>query len=140
MSRFLDRLDEGGVLVADGSIGTALQSRGMTPGALAEEYVLAEPGRIRELHDDYVGAGADIILTCTFSGNRVRLKDSEVSDRVSEVNREAARLARRAADAVGREVFVAGSMGPTGQLMQPFGPLTGSDVAEAFSEQAVALA
>jgi 5-methyltetrahydrofolate--homocysteine methyltransferase len=140
MSRFLDRLSEGGVLVADGSSGTALQSRGMAPGALAEEYVVDGPDRILELHADYVRAGADIILTCTFSGNGIRLRDSKVADRVTEVNREAARLARRAAEEVDRTVFVAGSMGPTGQLMQPYGPLSASDVGEAFAEQAAALA
>ena len=140
MSRFLDRLRTGDVLVADGSIGTALQARGMAPGTLAEELVLDDPDRIRDLHIDYVRAGSDIILTCTFSGNRVRLGESAVSDRVSEVNREAAHIARQAADSADRVVFVAGSMGPTGQLMQPYGPLSRSDVLEAFAEQAAALA
>ncbi len=138
-STFLNRLYAGDVLVADGSIGTALQSRGLEPGVLAEELVLDDPDKVVGLHRDYLGAGSDIILTCTFSGNRVRLGDSSVADRVTEVNRRAAQLAREATGESNRTVFVAGSMGPTGQLMEPLGPLSRSAVVEAFSEQAAAL-
>jgi 5-methyltetrahydrofolate--homocysteine methyltransferase len=87
-----------------------------------------------------VDAGADIILTNTFGGTRYRLKLHKAEDRVRELNRAAAQLARSVADAAGRDVIVAGSMGPTGEILEPLGPLSAADARAAFAEQAAALA
>jgi 5-methyltetrahydrofolate--homocysteine methyltransferase len=137
---FLDSLKSSGVLVSDGATGTNLQRVGLAAGQLAEEWVVDKPDYVLNLHQSFVEAGSDILLTCTFSGSRLRLKDSPVADRVAEVNESAARLARQAADSAGQGVFVAGSMGPSGALMEPFGPLTAAVVTSAFAEQAEALA
>ena len=130
------RLAGGEVLLADGATGTLLQSMGLPPGQLPEVWVLEQPERIGEFYRGYVNAGSDIILTCTFGGTRFRLGAHELADRVVEVNRQAAELARAEA---GADVFVAGDMGPTGQLLEPLGPLTAEEVAKAYAEQATGL-
>lgn len=132
----LERLKKPGVLVADGSTGVMLQSMGLENGMAPEVWVLERPEAIRELHRAYVNAGSDLILTCTFGGTRLRLVDSELGDRVVEVNRRAAELAR--AEASGN-VFVAGDIGPTGTLLDPLGDLTYEEAVEVFAEQATGL-
>lgn len=130
------RLAGGDVLLADGATGTLLQSMGLPPGQLPEVWVLEQPERIRAFYRGYVDAGSDIILTCSFGGTRYRLGTHGLADRVVEVNRQAAELARAEA---GCDVFVAGDMGPTGQLLEPLGPLTAEEVAGAYAEQASGL-
>ncbi len=140
---FLPRLHAGQILVADGATGTQLQAMGLEAGQAPEVWLFEQPDQIRALHRGYVQAGSDIILTCTFGGTRYRLEGHGLGDRVAEVNRRAAELAREiAAEAAeqGRQVLVAGDMGPTGQLFQPFGPLTAEAAAEAYAEQAQSLA
>jgi len=114
-----------------------LQTMGMRPPATAELWVLNEPDKIRALHQAYLDAGADLILTCTFGGSPIRLADSGLGLDVAEVNRRAAELAREVA---GERAFVAGDIGPTGQLMTPMGPLTPEKARQAFAAQAAALA
>jgi 5-methyltetrahydrofolate--homocysteine methyltransferase len=138
MNKFLERMQEGQVLVADGATGTNLQKMGLKPGSPPEDLVLEQPERVLELERAFVAAGSDLILTCTFGGTRLRMKESPYAPRVAEVNARAAELARKAASARSG-VLVAGSIGPTGQLMKPFGPLTPAEAAEAFAEQANAL-
>jgi 5-methyltetrahydrofolate--homocysteine methyltransferase len=130
------RLADGEVLLADGATGTLLQSMGLPPGQLPEVWVLEQPGQIGAFYRGYVHAGSDIILSCTFGGTRYRLSAHGLADRVVEVNRQAAELARAEA---GANVFVAGDMGPTGQLLEPLGPLTAEEVADAYAEQATGL-
>lgn len=130
------RLSAGEVLLSDGATGTMLQSLGLPPGQPPETWVLEQPDRIRAFHRGYVDAGSDIILACTFGGTRFRLSGHQLADRVIEVNRTAAELAR---DAAGSEVFVAGDVGPTGQLLKPLGTLTAEEVADAYAEQAAGL-
>lgn len=113
-----------------------LHTEGLEPGRVPEAWVLEHPDAIRALHKSYVDAGANVILTCSFGGNRYRLENDGLSGRVVEINRRAAELAREIA---GDEVFVAGDMGPTGQLLKPFGPLTPEKVSEAYAEQAIGL-
>lgn len=139
MNKFLERLNSGEVLVADGATGTNLQKMGLRPGTPPEELVFDQPDLLLQLERAFVEAGSDIILTCTFGGTRLRMKDSKYADRVSEINRRAAGLARQAASAR-TGVLVAGSMGPTGALMKPYGPLTPEEVTAAYAEQAQALA
>lgn len=115
-----------------------LPDRGLPPGVPPEEWVFDEPEQVLGLHRAFVAAGADIILSDSFGGTRVRLSDSKYADHVSELNRRAAELARRAASD-GEDVLVAGSMGPTGSLLHPLGPLQREQVVETYAEQAQAL-
>jgi 5-methyltetrahydrofolate--homocysteine methyltransferase len=138
MNKFLQLLASRKVLLADGATGTNLHKMGLKPGIPTEDLVLDQPGMLLELATSFVNAGADILLTCTFGGTRLRMKESKYVDRVSEINTRAAELARQAASGM-EDVLIAGSMGPTGQLMKPYGPLAPREVHAAFKEQAVAL-
>ena len=134
MNKFLERLQSGKTLVADGATGTNLHKMGLKPGIVPEELVFDQPGLILQLEFAFSAAGSDILLTCTFGGTRILMKDSKYAGRVSELNQRAAELARQAASA--REgILVAGSIGPTGQLMKPYGPLTPEEALAAFTEQ-----
>ena len=122
------------VLLADGAIGTLLTSRGASPDQARSPLNLSDPDSVREVHDDYVGAGARIITTNTWDANRVKLTVHEWADSLEKINREGARLAREAA--AGESVFVAGSIGPLGALVKPYGSLHLTQVREIFEEQA----
>lgn len=135
---FLERLQAGEVLVADGATGTNHQHDGLKPGVPPEEWVFDEPAKVLELHRSFADAGADIILTNTFGGTSIRMRDSKYEGRAPELNRRAVELAHEATSH--REgVLIAGSMGPTGSLFQPFGPLVEEQAVEAYAEQAAAL-
>ena len=138
MNKFLERLNNGEILVADGATGTNLQKMGLKPGVPPEDLVFDNPGLLQQLSSAFVEAGSDIILTCTFGATRLRMKDSAYADRAAEVNRCAVEIARRAAEARSG-TLVAGSMGPTGQLMKPYGPLTPEEARNNYAEQAKAL-
>jgi 5-methyltetrahydrofolate--homocysteine methyltransferase len=136
---FLEKLATGGTLVADGATGTNLQKAGLKPGMPPEAWVMEQPEKILALEKAFVAAGSDVILTCTFGGTRLRLKDTPYGLRVAEVNHRAVELARQAAVSGLRQVLVAGSMGPVGGLIKPYGPLTVDEVTAAYAEQADAL-
>jgi 5-methyltetrahydrofolate--homocysteine methyltransferase len=127
-------------LLADGATGSNLFERGLRSGDAPELWNSDHPERVAELQRAFVEAGADIILTNSFGGTRHRLKLHRAEDRVAELNEKAARIARAEADRAGRVVLVAGSMGPTGEILEPLGPLSLDDARAAFAEQAVALA
>lgn len=127
-------------LLADGATGSNLFDVGLMSGDAPELWNTEHPDRIGDLHRSFVDAGADIILTNSFGGTAYRLKLHKAEGRVAELNVAAARLAREVADASGRDVAVAGSMGPTGEIMEPIGPLTFDLAKEAFAEQARSLA
>ncbi|MGD0714674.1 MAG: homocysteine S-methyltransferase family protein [Gaiellaceae bacterium] len=137
MPSFADLLAERPVLLADGATGTNYQDMGIEPGVAPEEWVVDAPERVRELHRRFVEAGSDLVLTCSFGATTPRLADGPLAGRTTEVNIRAAGLAR---EAVGDDRLVAGSMGPTGQLIEPYGVLTREVCAEAYAEQAQALA
>jgi 5-methyltetrahydrofolate--homocysteine methyltransferase len=138
MNKFLERLSSGEILVADGATGSNLQRMGLKPGKPPEDLVIDDPDILLKLAGSFVEAGSDIILTCTFGGTRLRMKDSKYQDRAPEVNMRAIEIARKAASA--RDgVLVAGSMGPVGALVKPYGPLEDDDVRATFAEQAKAL-
>jgi len=137
MTKFTDRLSQGGILIADGATGTTLQQMGLPSGAAPERWNLENPAAIRALHRGYVEAGSDLVITNTFGGSRLRLEMEGLGDQVREINLAAARLAREVA---GDQVMVLGDMGPTGQLMEPMGTLTYDDAVAVFAEQAAALA
>ncbi len=133
-------LAERDVLIADGATGTSLFARGLETGDAPELWNVDFPDHVLDHHRAMVCAGADLILTNTFGGTRHRLKLHKSQDRVAELNRAATLLARQAADASERPVLVAGSMGPTGEIMQPVGDLDPAAAAAAFGDQAMALA
>ena len=139
MNKFLERLNAGEIMVADGATGTNLQKMGVRPGTPPEDLVMDDPDTILKLETAFVEAGSDILLTCTFGGTRIRMKESKYADRAPEVNQRAAELARKAASNRA-DVLVAGSMGPTGALMKPFGPLSPEEAVATYAEQAAALA
>src|SRR4051812_19449853 len=123
------------VLLADGATGTNLFNMGLTSGDAPERWNETHPDRIRALHQSFVDAGADIILTNSFGCNRRRLALHNLQDRTRELARLAAENARAVADGTGRPVVVAGSVGPTGDLLAPLGPLSEDDAVEVFVEE-----
>jgi 5-methyltetrahydrofolate--homocysteine methyltransferase len=127
------------ILLADGATGTAYFDLGLTAGDPPELWNADHPDRVRALHQGFVDAGADIILTNTFGGNRDRLKLHKLQDKVFELNKLGAEIARQVADAAARPVVVAGSMGPLGELFEPLGALTDETATEAFTVQAQGL-
>jgi methionine synthase I (cobalamin-dependent) len=127
-------------LLADGATGSNLFAAGLVSGEAPELWNIAHPDRIAALHRSFIDAGADIILTNSFGGNRYRLALHNAEARVAELNEAAARIARSEADATDRVVVVAGSMGPTGEIIAPLGPLAFDAARAAFAEQAAALA
>ncbi|NJR13287.1 MAG: betaine--homocysteine S-methyltransferase [Phyllobacteriaceae bacterium] len=130
-----DLIAKKGILLADGATGTNLFQMGLMSGDAPELWNIEHPDRITKLHQDFVDAGADIILTNTFGGTRHRMKLHHAQDRVFEINKAAAEIARAVADKAGRTVIVAGSVGPTGELFVPLGALTHEDAVAAFAEQ-----
>lgn len=135
---FLNRLKSGRVFVADGATGTNLQARGLAQGMASEQWVVENPEAIMQLHRDFVAAGSNLLLTSTFGGTPLRLEHCGLQQRTAEVNRRAAELARAAGN--GAAVLVGGSMGPTGHLFEPLGPLSRADAVAAYAEQARGLA
>jgi len=137
---FLELLRTRDWLLADGAIGTNLFARGLAAGETPEIWNVDNPDAVLSLHREFVQAGSDIILTNSFGGTRHRLKLHGAEERVAVLSEAAARIARRAADEAERPVVVAGSMGPTGELMAPLGALDPVAAEHAFAEQARALA
>ena len=136
LSRLLSSRDW---LLADGATGTNLFNMGLSSGEPPEFWNTDQPDNIRSLYRSAVDAGSDIFLTNTFGGNAARLKLHAAQGRVRELNRVGASLGREIADAAGRTVVVAGSVGPTGEIFQPMGNLTHDLAVEIFHEQAEGL-
>jgi 5-methyltetrahydrofolate--homocysteine methyltransferase len=137
MAAFLDRLADAGVLLTDGATGTNFQQMGLAPGVAPDDWVFAAPERVGELHARFTRAGSELALTCSFGANGIRLDDGPYAGRVRELNVRAAELAR---EVVGEEGLVGGTIGPTGQLVAPYGPLTRERCVAVYAEQARALA
>ena len=127
-------------VIADGATGTNLFQVGLETGYPPELWNVEQPEKIRQLHQSFVDAGSDLILTNSFGGTGFRLKLHQSETRVYELNKAAAMLARDIADNAGRRVIVAGSIGPTGELFAPLGALDRDSAIAAFTEQAEALA
>ena len=128
------------VLVADGGMGTLLFERGLEAGGCPELLNVDGPDIVAGIHAEYVEAGADIILTNTFGGTAARLGHFGFEARVAELNKAGVAIARDVAACTERPVIVAGSMGPTGELFAPYGPLDEIRARDLFAEQATALA
>lgn len=136
LSRLLGSCDW---LLADGATGTNLYNMGLAPGSPPDLWCETHPDRVLDLHRQMIAAGADLILTNSFGANASRLHLVRAEGRVAELNQAAARLAREAVAMADRPVVVAGSMGPTGEIMAPLGRLTETTATQLFTQQALAL-
>ena len=126
-------------ILADGATGTNLFNMGLSSGDAPELWNDTAPDKIKALYKGSVDAGSDLFLTNSFGGNRSRLKLHGAEARAAELSRISAQIGREVADASGREVIVAGSVGPTGEIMEPMGPLSYAVAVEIFHEQAEGL-
>jgi 5-methyltetrahydrofolate--homocysteine methyltransferase len=126
--------------LADGAMGTMLFEYGLSFGEAPETWNLLHPELVRKVHRGYLEAGSQVVLTNTFGGNRSRLAMHNLEERVPELNRTAAVLARSEVDQGGWNALVAGDIGPTGEIFEPLGTLSYDEAVEIFAEQAAALA
>ena len=140
MNKLSQIIAQNGFALADGATGTNLFAKGLVTGDAPELWNLQAADKIRELHDDFLKAGSDIILTNSFGGTHFRLALHNAQDKVAELNYQAAQIAVASAKEAGKDVVVAGSMGPTGELFTPLGALDEPHAIAAFTEQATALA
>ncbi len=132
----IERLEAGEFIISDGATGTWLQSHGLEPGGCPEELNVSRPGLIRQMASEYFEAGSDMVLTASFGGSRFMLEKYGHGDRVRELNRLAAEHTRSQAPPNG---LVAGSVGPTGEFLEPLGAVSQAEMLDAFVEQITAL-
>jgi len=137
MKDFREILESDSVHVFDGAMGTRLYDKGVYINRSYDELNLAAPDLVREVHEEYVRAGAEIIETNSFGATRNKLQPYGLEEKIREINLAAAKIAREAA---GENVFVAGAIGPLGIRIEPFGPTSYDEAKEMFKEQAEALA
>ena len=130
----LNDLKNGKTFVLDGALGTNMQLNGLPAGKLNEEWVLEKPEVPLKIHSEFAEAGSDILLTMTFCANPIHLSDTPFAQRTKEINFKAVDLVKEAAK--GKNISIAGSLGPIGKLMAPYGPLEPSDFYTSFAEQA----
>ena len=126
-------------ILLDGAMGTMLFSRGLVSGSSPDEWNISHPNEVRSVHRSYIEAGSQIILTNTFGSSRLRLAQHHLEGKTRSINQAAAENALAAAEENSRKVYIAGSMGPTGSLLKPYGPLEPNQVHDAYAEQAEAL-
>ncbi len=132
---YLERIKEN-IILFDGAMGTMLYSEGITLSSCFEEVCLSNPELVKEIHRKYIASGAQVIETNSFGANPVKLKSYQLEDRVEDINRTAARLAREVA---GDDIYVAGSVGPLGERLAPFGKIKKKEAEDAFERQIRAL-
>ena len=132
----LDRLQRGDVLISDGGTGTYLQQHGLEAGGCPEEMNVTHPDVVRGMASDYFDAGSDMVLTNSFGGNKFMLKKYGHGSQVEKFNRLAAEHAK---SQVPEGHYVVGSIGPTGEFLEPLGEVSEQEMLEAFIDQATAL-
>jgi 5-methyltetrahydrofolate--homocysteine methyltransferase len=138
MSSFLERLTKGQILISDGAMGTFLHAKGLAAGECPESWCVSHADVVKDIAEAYIAAGADIVETNSFGGSSYKLGMYGMAERVRELNRAAAALAKQA---MGDKGFVAASVGPTGHIVEDEGgDVTAEALYNAFKEQAVALA
>ncbi len=120
-------------LLCDGAMGTQLLMRGVAPLQCKEEQNILNPSLVLSIHKDYVQAGAQIIETNTFAANYIQLKKYGLEKKIEKINKQAVYIAKEAA--AKKDIFVAGSVGPIGALIKPYGPLSLWDVSKTYEEQ-----
>jgi len=140
MNNLATLLQTGKPILLDGAMGTMLFAAGLDSGDSPEEWNVTHPDKVRAIHRAYIEAGSQIILTNTFGGSSIRLDTHGLAERVFELNEAAAKNARAEADSAERLVVVAGSIGPTGQILAPLGTLSFEDARQSFADQAAGLA
>ncbi len=133
MNRLQQLLGEDTPVLLDGGMGTLLQERGLEGGGAGELWNVEHPDVIRKIHTEYAEAGARVLTTNTFGGTEPRLEMHGIGDRVHDVNKAAAEIAREVAQQHG--AFVAGDLGPTGELMAPMGTLDEKQASALFEAQ-----
>ncbi|MEJ6952127.1 homocysteine S-methyltransferase family protein [Natronospora cellulosivora (SeqCode)] len=133
MSKLLKKI-ENSVLIADGAMGTMIQKKDKS-SKVPEEIMLENPQIIQEIHQEYIEAGSDLIETNTFGGSRLKLETSGLAEKTEEINKKAVELAKKAVNKTGKDVYILGSVGPTGKLMKPYGKLAFDDAYKVFKEQ-----
>jgi methionine synthase I (cobalamin-dependent) len=129
-------------LLLDGAMGTMLQLYGLKPGECSEGWNISHPQVVQKIHQEYIKAGADIILTNTFGANRIKLSSFGGETNILRMNEIAVGIAKEAIDkerSLGKRIFVAGSVGPTGKILEPYGDLKISEVYKNYKEQTVIL-
>jgi 5-methyltetrahydrofolate--homocysteine methyltransferase len=140
---FLDLLSQR-IMVIDGAMGTMLQEYGLSAGECPEMWNITHPDIVKKIHTFYLEAGADIILTNSFGANGLKLQKLGHKDRLQEFNQQAVKIAREAIDNYSKvhpaPLFIAGSVGPTGEILEPYGPVKNEEVYVAYQEQIKALA
>lgn len=136
MKNFRDLLESDGVYVFDGAVGTRLYDKGVYINRSYDELNLTAPDLVREVHEEYVKAGADIIETNSFGATRHKLQSYGLEGRLREINIAAARIAR---EATGEKIFVAGAIGPLGLRIEPYGPTSFDEAKDLYKEQVEAL-
>ena len=132
MSGLLERIAAGEILISDGATGTYLQANGLEPGGCPELMNDTHPDVVRQMAANYFAAGSDMVETNSFGGSPYMLRKYELAERVGELNQLAAEHARAAAPA---GCFVLGSVGPTGEFLEPNGPATEAEMLDAFRAQ-----
>lgn len=130
-----DLLEQKPLLLADGATGTNFMNMGLEPGFPPDLWNVSDPEKPTALHQQFVDAGSDIILTNTFGANAPRLKLHQAENETYAINKAGAEIAGRVAEAADRPVVVAGSVGPTGELFEPMGEMTMESAIEAFTTQ-----
>jgi methionine synthase / methylenetetrahydrofolate reductase(NADPH) len=133
-----EKLDAG-ILICDGAMGTYLNQKGISYDRCFDELNISAPHLVGEVHREYIEAGAEIIETNTFGGNRYRLTTHGLEQSLRDINLKGARIAREAREVSGIDVLIAGSMGPLGKPLEPIGKIKPPDARSAFTEQAEAL-
>ncbi len=133
----LEWLESGKTILGDGAMGTMLHANGMSAGESSEHWSVNHPDILRSIHRDYCEAGARVVTANTFGGTRSRLQHNGLQDQVEELNIAAVKIAREIADEY--DCLVGGDMGPTGELIEPYGLLSLGDAAKMYAEQATAL-
>ena len=137
MNKLLDLLQKNKILISDGATGTNLQQRGLERGTPPEVWVLEKPEEIIKLNKDFIAAGSNILLTCTFGASPIRLAQNNFEGKTAEINQKAVLLTKKSTE--GTQVLIAGSMGPLGHMLKPYGDLEIETAKNNYEEQALAL-
>ncbi|HZK11135.1 MAG TPA: homocysteine S-methyltransferase family protein, partial [Atribacterota bacterium] len=129
-------------LLLDGAMGTMLQAYGLQSGECSEEWNISHPEVVQKIHQEYIRAGADVILTNTFGANRIKLRSFSIETNIQKINEIAVTIAKGTIDkerSLEKRIFIAGSVGPTGKILEPYGDLKVSEVYKNYKEQTVIL-